>query len=360
MSLTPIAADPMPVLPTAPAFSLSATIELAKGILSRGFTALLLCSLALLGAQVPPQTLAMAQVISAEADKEEATTSAASRPVDVTAADDADTAVSEGPFRDALRQALMSDGPDPSARTVALGFVSNCFSIVWGFLVQLPLTVGAFLIAIRTARGESASVMDILHGYRRLPAQWGAIILQYLATMPLFGMAAGLVVLSTVLFVFPQTLSETAPGVTVGAVVAGLILLVIALPIFAVATWLAVRLTFCVLPVIDPAMGGRGPVAAVGTAWRISRGHVIELIVLFLLVFVIALVTAMCCGIPLFIIGIPTIFALFAAAWLLLMRRECPNAPELITRGPDGSWGLASQRTLAFDPSATAPPDFRA
>lgn len=359
MSLTPIESDSMLLPPTAPAFSLSATIELAKGILSRGFTALLLCSLALLVAQVPPQILAMAQVISVEADKEEASTSAASRPVDPTAEDDADTAVSEGPFRDALRQALMSDGPDPSARTIALGFLSNCFSIVWGFLVQLPLTVGIFLIAIRVARGESPGVKDILRGYRRLPAQWGAIILQYLATMPIYAMAGGLVVLSTVLFLFPKTLADTAPGVTVGAVAVGLILLAAALPIFVVATWLAIRLTFCVLPVIDPAMGGRGPVAAVSTAWRISKGHVLELIVLFLLVFVVAVVTAMCCGIPLFIIGLPTIFALLAAAWLLLMRRECPSAPELITRGPDGSWGLASKRFPAFDPSATAPPDFR-
>ncbi len=360
MSLTPIATNPVAVPPAAPAFSISATIELAKGILSRGFTALLLCSVALLMAQVPPQVLAMAQVISAEADRAEAVTAAASRPVDATAQDDAGTAASEDPFRDALRQALMSDGPDPSARTIALGFASNCFGLVWALLVQLPLTVGTFLIAIRVARGESPGVQDILQGYRRLPAQWGAIILQYLATMPLYGMAAGLAVLSTVLFLFPKTLADTAPGVTVGAVVVGVILLVATLPIFAVATWLAVRLTFCVLPVIDPAMGGRGPVAAVSTAWRISKGHVLELIVLFLLVFVIAVVTAMCCGIPLIIIGLPTIFALLAATWLLLMRRECPGAPELIMRGPDGSWGLASKRVPAFDPSATAPPDFRA
>ena len=211
-----------------------------------------------------------------------------------------------------------------------------------------------------THRGESPGVKDILRGYRRLPAQWGAIILQYLATMPIYAMAGGLVVLSTVLFLFPKTLADTAPGVTVGAVAVGLILLAAALPIFVVATWLAIRLTFCVLPVIDPAMGGRGPVAAVSTAWRISKGHVLELIVLFLLVFVVAVVTAMCCGIPLFIIGLPTIFALLAAAWLLLMRLECPSAPELITRGPDGSWGLASRRVPAFDPSATAPPDFQA
>ena len=360
MSLTPIAADSMLVPPTAPAFSLSATIELAKGILSRGFTALLLCSVALLVAQVPPQILAMAQVISAEADREEAATAAAARPVDATTPADAGADGSEGPFREALRQALMSDGPDPSARTIALGFLSNCFSIVWAFLVQLPLSVGTFLIAIRVARGESPGVQDILQGYRRLPSQWGAIILQYLATMPLYGMAAGLVVLSTVLFLFPQTLADTAPGVTVGAAVVGVILLIAALPIFVVATWLALRLTFCVLPVVDPAMGGRGPVASVGTAWRISRGHVLELIVLFLLVFVIAVVTVMCCGIPFIIIGLPTIFALFAATWLLLMRRECPSAPELIMRGPDGSWGLASRRVPAFDPSATAPPDFRA
>ena len=360
MSLTPIAASSMPAPSTAPAFSLSATIELAKGIMSRGFTALLLCSLALLVAQVPPQVLAMAQVISAEADREEAATAAASRPADATAQDDVGTAASEDPFRDALRQALMSDGPDPSGRTIALGFLSNCFSVVWAFLVQLPLTVGIFLIAIRIARGESPGVQDILQGYRRLPAQWGAVILQYLATLPIYAAAAGLALIALVLFVSPQTLAETAPAVKAGAALIGLALLVLALPVFIVATWLAIRLTFCLFPVIDPAMGGCGPVDAVGTAWRISKGHVLELIVLFLLVFVIAVVTVMCCGIPFIIIGLPTIFALFAATWLLLMRRECPNAPELISRGSDGSWGLASQRVPAFDPSATAPADFRA
>lgn len=368
MSLTPIATDPLPAPPASPAFSLSATIELAKGIMSRGFTVLILCSLALLVAQVPPQVLAMAQVISAEADREEAASTAVSRSASAAgsrsagagASDGAGEESAEGGFRGALREALMSDGPDPSARTVALGFVSNCFSLVWAFLVQLPLAVGAFLITIRLARGESPGVQDILHGYRRLPAQWGAVILQYLASMPLYAMAAGLILLSTVLFVFPQTLNETVPSVKVGAALVGMLLLVPALPIFAIATWIAIRLTFCVLAAVDPAMGGRGPVAAVGTAWRVSRGHVLELIVLFMLVFVITLVTAMCCLVPLFVIGLPAVFALLGAAWLLLMRRECPGAPELIARGPDGSWGLPSQRVPGFDPSANAPPDFRA
>lgn len=360
MSLTPIAASSMPAPSTAPAFSLSATIELAKGIMSRGFTALLLCSLAVLVAQVPPQFLAIAQAISAQADLAESKQTAATQPAEVDDAGESGSDGTNGPLRTAIRKALMSDGPDPSARTIALGFLSNCFSIVWAFLVQLPLTAGIFLIAIRIARGESPGVQDILHGYRRLPAQWGAVILQYLATLPIYAAVAGLALIALLLFVSPQTLAETAPAVKAGAALIGLALLVLALPVFIVATWLAIRLTFCLFPVIDPAMGGCGPVDAVGTAWRISKGHVLELIVLFLLVFVIAVVTVMCCGIPFIIIGLPTIFALFAATWLLLMRRECPSAPELIMRGPDGSWGLASRRVPAFDPSATAPPDFRA
>lgn len=360
MSLTPIAADSMPMPPTAPAFSLSATIELAKGIMSRGLASLILCGLALLVAQVPPQVLAIAQSISAAADKAEVRRTAATRPEVVVTTSDSGSDGAEGPVRIAVRKALMSDGPDPSARTIALNFASGCFSIVWGLLVQLPLTVGAFLVAIRIARGESPRVQDILQGYRRLPAQWGAVILQYLATMPLYAIAVGLAMIALVLFVFPQTLAESAPAVKVGAAVVGVALLVLALPVFITATWLAIRLTFCMFPVFDPAMGGRGPVAAVGTAWRISKGHALELIVLFLLVFAITVATVACCVIPLFVIGLPAVFALFASAWLLLMRRECPSAPELISRGPDGSWGLASQRVPAFDPSATAPADFRA
>ena len=352
----------MLVPPAAPAFSLSATIELAKGIVSRGLASLILCSFALLAAQVPPQVLVMAQAISAQADEAQVNEVAAVQPDSGSTPDEdeADADGGEEGFRGALKDALMSNGPDPSGRTIALGLASNCFSLVLGLLVQLPLSVGAFLIAIRLARGESPGVTDILHGYRRLPAQWGAVILQYLASMPLYAMVAGLALVSVVLFVFPQTLAETVPAVTVGAAVVGLTMLALALPIFIVATWIAIRLTFCVFSVVDPAMGRRGPVDSVGIAWRISRGHVIEMIVLFLIVFVVAVVTAMCCIIPLFIIGLPAIFALFAAAWLLLMRQECPNAPELIARNPDGSWGLPSQRAQPFDPSASAPPDFRA
>lgn len=360
MSIAPMAADPLPVPPSAPSFSLSATIELAKGILSRGLASLILCSLVLLVAQVPPQVLVMAQAISAQADEADATEVAAPRPDSGSTSDGEGADAGEDGFRGALREALMSDGPDPSGRTIALGMASNCFSLVWALLVQLPFTIGSFLVAIRVARGESPGVMDILHGYRRLPAQWGAVILQYLASMPLYAMAAGLAIFATVLFVFPQTLAEAVPAMTVGAAVVGMLLLALALPIFMVATWIAIRLTFCVLPVADPAMGRRGPVESFGIAWRISKGHVIELIVLFLIVFVVAVVTAMCCVIPLFVIGLPAIFALLAAAWLLLMRRECPNAPELIARNPDGSWGLPSQRAQPFDPSASAPPDFRA
>lgn len=360
MSIAPMASDPSPVPASAPAFSLSATIELAKGILSRGLASMILCSLALLVAQVPPQILAMAQAISAQADRAEAEAVASSQPDSGSTSDDAGADGSEDGFRSALKKALMSDGPDPSGRTIALGMASSCFSLVWALLVQLPVTVGSFLIAIRIARGESPGVKDILHGYRRLPAQWGAVILQYLASMPLYAMTAGLVLFSAVLFVFPQTLAETVPAVKVGAAAVGLVLLALALPIFIVATWIAIRLTFCVLTVVDPAMGRRGPVDSVGVAWRISKGHVIELIVLFLIVFAVAVATAMCCVIPLFVIGLPAIFALLAAAWLQLMRRECPNAPELIARNTDGSWGLPSQRAQPLDPSASAPPDFRA
>ncbi len=368
MSLTPIAADPVPVPPSAPSFSISATIELAKGIMARGFTALLLCSLMLLAAQVPPQILATAQAISAGVDRSEQGVDGSGGPGTratpagrrAPAAADADEDVDDGTVRGALRKALMSDGPDPSPRTIALGFASNCFSILWGFGVQLPLGVGAFLIAIRIARGESPRVMEIFHGYRRLPAQWGAVILQYLASMPLYAAAALLVVLATVLFVFPSTLQETAPAMKVGASAVGGILILVSLPVFAVATWIAIRMTFCVLAVVDPAMGGLGPIAAVGSAWRISKGNVFGLIGLFIIVFLVAMFTTLCCLVPLFVIGLPTIFALFAAAWLLLMRCERPNAPELITRGPDGTWALPSQRTPAFDPSASVPPDFRA
>ncbi len=369
MSLTPIAADPVPVPPSAPAFSISATIELAKGIMARGFTALLLCSLMLLAAQVPPQILAMAQAISAGVDRSEQGVDASGRAfarasraayIRAVSAADADEDVDDGSVRGALREAFLSDGPDPSPRTIALGFASNCFSVLWGFGVQLPLGVGAFLIAIRIARGESPGVMEIFHGYRRLPAQWGAVILQYLASMPLYAAAALLVVLATVLFVFPSTLQETAPAMKVGAAAVGGALILVSLPVFAVATWIAVRMTFCVLAVVDPAMGGLGPIAAVGSAWRISKGNVFGLIGLFIILFLVAMFTTLCCLVPLFVIGVPTIFALFAAAWLLLMRCERPNAPELIARGPDGTWALPSQRTPAFDPSASAPPDFRA
>jgi hypothetical protein len=374
MSLTPMAADPAPMPPAIPAFSLSATIELTKGILARGFTVLLLCSLLLLVAQVPPQILAMAQAISANVDRDEqaaaassgsGTVDSSSRKVlaDINVLGQRQLRVEEvddGTARGALRKLLLSDGPDPSPRTIALGFASNCFGILWGFGVQLPLSVGVFLIAIRIARGESPGVMDIFHGYRRLPAQWGAVILQYLASMPLYAGAALLLVLATVLFVFPSTLQETAPAVQVGAAVVGVVLIVLSLPVFVVATWIAVRMTFCVLAVADPAMGRLGPIAAVGSAWRISKGHVFQLVGLFVIMFLVAMVTALCCLVPLFVIGLPTIFALVAAAWLLIMRRERPHAPELIARGADGTWGVPSQRALAFDPSTQVPPDFRA
>jgi hypothetical protein len=375
MSLTPIAADPSPVPPSAPAFSISAAIELAKGIMARGFTALLLCSLILLAAQVPPQMLVMAQAISAGVDRSEQGTGGSSGSVtrdtksgtvlaDINVLGQTQQLhvedVDDGTTRGALRKLLLSDGPDPSPRTIALGFASNCFSILWGFGVQLPLSVGAFLVAIRIARGDSPGVMEIFHGYRRLPAQWGAVILQYLASTPIYAAAAALIVLAVVLFLFPSTLQETAPAIQVGAAAVGGALIVLSLPVLVVATWIAVRMTFCVLAVADPAMGGIGPIAAVGSAWRISKGHVFGLIGLFIIVFLVAMVTALCCLVPLFVIGLPTIFALFAAAWLLLLRRERPNAPELIARGPDGTWGLPSQRVPVFDPSAAVPPDFRA
>lgn len=356
MSLDPSADGPAPGAQPR-AFSVSAAIELARGILARGFLTLLLSSLVLLVVQLPPQALAIAQGMSQQADRRDPELMAAAEQRARSHADEGSDAQGESGVRGAIKKALMSDGPDPSARTVALGWIANCFSIVWGLLVQLPVSVGAFLLSIRIARGEMPGIKGILHGYRRLPAQMGAVILQYLATIPLYAVTAAMLLLAMVLFLFPDTIST--PPMQAGAVAAGGVLLLLALPVLIVATWIAMRLTFTVLAVADPAMGRRGPAEAIGVAWRTSRGHVLSLIVLFLLAFAVAMVTALCCLAPLFVIGLPVVFALFSAAWLLLMRHECPDAPPTIVRGHSGTWALPGQHPGVPDPAAVAPADFR-
>lgn len=353
MSVNPVAVDPSTAQRPVPAFSLSATLELTKGIVARGFVTLIVCSLVLLVAQVPPQVLGFAQAMSQVADERDPALGAAPSAA-ATAQDD------EGSVPETVRKALRSGDRRSSARTTMLGVIANCFSLVWGFLVQLPLSIGAILIAVRLGRGESPGAQDILHGYRRLFAQLGALILQYLATLPVYAVAAGLIVAGVALLVIPEKAAEVVPVVRASAAAVGLVLILIALPIFVVGIWLTMRVTFCVLCVADPAMGGCGPIESIRASWRATRGHALELIVLFLLMGVVVVVTVACCLIPLIIIGLPVVIALLAAAWLLLMQRVRPDAPELIARRPGGSWGLPSQYPSAFDPSAATPPDFRA
>jgi hypothetical protein len=365
MSLTPIPVDPAPSAPPT-SFSVSACVELAKGILSRGFVGLLLCGLVLLAVQVPPGLLGMAQSMSQELDRSEqaAQVAAGARTPIIDEADedmeDYDIADEDPPFITAFREAFESRTVDPSPRTLALGVISNCFSLVWFFLVQLPVMMGAFLMAIRTGRGESPAFRDILHGYRRLPAQWGAAILQYLAALPLYVVGIGSMLLSVVAFLYPASMQGVSPGLAAVSGALGILLAIVMVPALIVGTWISIRVLFSVMAVIDPAMSGVGPIAAVGVSWRVTRGHALGLLGLMIIVGVIAIVTALCCLVPLFVFGIPATFALLAAAWLLLMRRECPGAPPTIVRGADGQWSAPSQMAPAFDPNVRVPPDFRA
>lgn len=363
MSLTPMNVDPSPVA-APPRFSVSECIELSKGILSRGFVGLLLCGLVLLAVQVPPGILGMAQSISEDLDRSEQAQAAVGAATLVDEEDeemeDYDIADEDPPFITAFREAFESRTVDPSPRTVALSVISNCFSVVWFFLVQLPAMMGAFLIAIRFGRGESPRIGDIFHGYRRLPAQWGAVILQYLAALPLYVVGIGSIVLSLVAFLYPASVQGISPGLAAVAGALGILMAIVTVPALIVGTWISIRVLFSVFAVVDPAVNGVGPIAAVGVSWRITRGHALGLLGLLILISVITVVTALCCLVPLFVIGVPVAFALFAAAWLLLMRRECPGAPPTIVRGADGQWSVPSQVAPAFDPSVRVPPDFRA
>lgn len=362
-------------------FSVGGAIELARGIISRGFPTLLIASVILCAAMVPNWALGFAAQMSVEADRDAQERAVPADSVDHAASDgdeqggdaadaayeadaaDADDGAARGRTR--FGRFMMSEDVEWSPRTKALMAASNVASVVLGLLVHLPLAMGTIGIGLSLARGGSPRIGEILKGYRRLPTQILCYILQALAIAP--AMATGWLMVALSLGMAAGAAMGLGGGSgAMGA--AGLLLVAAALaaasvPLICLGAWLSARIALSICAVVDPAMGGLGAAAAIGACWRATSGSALGLIGLYLLCAVAAAFTAACCFVPFIVIGLPACLAAISAAWALLAWRVRADAPECIVRDPLGPGLWATPSAIAARTAASpsgAPPDFGA
>lgn len=368
------AAVPHGQWPAAADFSVGAAIDLARGILSRGFPTLLIASAILCAAMIPNWVLQFAAQLSLDADRDRQEAAAmressSARPA--AGADMALAATSSGSdaeeepasIRSGLARLMMSEDVEQSPRTRALMIASNAASVVLGILVHLPLAMGTIGIGLSLARGGSPRIRDILAGYRRLPTQVLCYILQLMALAPAMLVAGTLVAISLAMLATAAMDAGSGTAVTgsLAFLLIGAALAAASVPFMCVAAWLSARLALALCAVVDPAMRGVSAVGALAATWRATSGSALGLIGLYLLCAVVAAFTAACCFIPFIVIGLPACMAAIAAAWALLVRRVQADAPECIIRDPaaPGMWSAPSAiAARVAGQSAGVPADF--
>lgn len=151
--------------------------------------------------------------------------------------------------------------------TLAAGILDMAFEVqvlgfVLGILAGTPLQTGALLGGIRACRGEAPELGTLFEPFRTSYLPLVAVAL----VMRLFGVGA---VTLGGLLLLGGALSEVHPLVWITPAVLGLALVV----------WLWVRLCFVMAAVAERRVG---PIDGLSASWRMTRGNVLPLIVLFL------------------------------------------------------------------------------
>ena len=199
-----------------------------------------------------------------------------------------------------------------------------CFALIYSIFVLLPLLAGLLWMGLRTARGQTPMIGDILRGYRRFPTVLGTCVLMYiLILIPLilaFAVGAALIYFGVGFEVFKDGLQKQdfdsfSKAAILGAGAWFLICLV-------VTYWIGLRTSFALLVAVDESISARGPLACIEMSWRMTRGRALSLLGLFITVGVIMIATTLCCCLPVIGLGCPLALTIYGLAYNMLLNRD--------------------------------------
>jgi hypothetical protein len=173
----------------------------------------------------------------------------------------------------ALLGGLISALAPPKA-SPELYFVIMCVSVIAAVLFGICTASGLMYTLTKVARGQPASVGDILRGGPFIARFIGATLLQQLAVM---GVYAGCAI---PLFLASGLAAQYSPGASLVVLVIGAIITAVVIAI------VAVRLYLYPFVIVDR---DAGAMESLRTSYALTRGHVIELIGLAIIASLIAM-----------------------------------------------------------------------
>lgn len=189
-------------------------------------------------------------------------------------------------------------------------------SFLYGILVVMPLSVGLVVFVANVSRGRAVEWSLLFSAFRR----YGAVVVSNLIQM-----AVGIAIMSCAVVVVGG-LAWVASSAA-GDAAAFAIAIPLGLVALGFSIWVSVRLSFASVSAADPTLPPRSGVDAVKYSWRISEGHVLNLIVGFIAVTVIVMLSVLLLCVGYILVGIPFLCAAYGATYDELVRRDHALTP---------------------------------
>jgi hypothetical protein len=198
---------------------------------------------------------------------------------------------------------------------VALIFGTTALAgLLLSVLVQWPAQVGAMTAALCAARGDSGNFGATLAGFRRLGT---SLLVMLLVT--LCGVVAVIpgfipIVIGIVLAAMDGARGNIGPAAIIGFVLIGVGVLIA----LAGSLYVTSRTMLAPMRALDPVLPKVGAVEALSQTWAATRGNVLPLLGILLLVGVVMILGLLACCVGIVLFSMPLWLAWLAAAYRVL------------------------------------------
>jgi hypothetical protein len=210
--------------------------------------------------------------------------------------------------------AMQQGGGAGAAAGALITLTTALAGLLLSVLVQWPAQVGAMTAALCAARGDTGNFGATLAGFRRLGT---SLLVMLLVT--LCGVAAvipGLipVVIGVVLATMDGARGSIGPMAIIGFILIGVGVLLA----FAGSLYVTSRTMLAPMRALDPVLAKVGAVEALSQTWAATRGNVLPLLGILLLVGVVMILGLLACCVGIVLFSMPLWLAWLAAAYRVL------------------------------------------
>ena len=165
---------------------------------------------------------------------------------------------------------LMNYGQGPKGNSeIAHPFIFAISMVLW-----LIITIGVQKLALKLVDAEDGSAHDLVAHYR--------LFFKYIFTSILRSLAVGVFIIAALIASVGVAIFKTKGTTDFSAITQDLgAAVVVGIILGLAAIYVALRLMFSEMSVVDRA---HGPIDALKTSWRITRGHVLDILALGILI----------------------------------------------------------------------------